>query len=402
MTVLGWQCTVASVANFAGTLIQGVIIFTDVGYNPQAWHAVMLYWAILIVGVIVNTFTSHYLPKIEALILILHVLGFFSILLPLIFLGTHVQPSAVFETFINDGNWPTQGLSFFVGLLGNAYVFFGVDGAMHMSEEIQHAAIVVPRAVVLTVFLNGAMGLGIALALLFSIEDIDAALNTKTKFPFIEIFYQAVQSVNGAAVMAAIVFFMAFFSIFAVMAAASRQLWAFSRDRAVPWWQQLQRVNSKSAIPVFAVTTTTAISCLLALINLGSSTAFSDIVSLSVVGLFGSYIITVVLLLWRRIRGDIKPHGSMAIGVHTNIAGEPLTWGPWHIPGVFGIFTNSFAVVYLIIVFFFVNWPPVSAPTPATMNYSSLMFGVTMIFSVLYYVFWARKTYTGPVIEVNL
>ena len=398
-TVLGWQAFVASVGYLNGTMAQGLIIFTDTDYAPQPWQAVMLYWGVIAFGVLINTVVSSWLPKFESLILILHILGFFAILLPLVILGNHADPSEIFGTFVNSGNWSTQGLSWFIGLLGPVYAFFGADGAIHMAEEIQHASVVVPKAIVFSIILNGAMGFGIALALLFAIEDIEAALNTKTGFPFIEIFYQAVQSVPRAAIMTALILAMSLCATVGIVATASRQLWAFSRDRAVPGWRYLQRVNSKSAVPVLAVTITTVVSCLLALIILGSSTAFNDIVSLSVVGLFGSYFLVAILLLYRRLRGDIKAYGSTNQGL-SNIAGAPLAWGPWRVPGVLGHVTNAFAVVYLVIIFFFSLWPPDSAPTAATMNYSSLMLGVTIIFSVIYYFIWARQTYTGPVVEV--
>ena len=141
---------------------------------------------------------------------------------------------------------------------------------------------------------------------------------------------------------------------------------------------------------------------LLSLIVLGSSTAFNDIVSLSVVGLFGSYLMVAVLLFYRRVRGDIRPNAAAATLELTNIPGAPLVWGPWRVPGkIGGLVTNGFAIVYLIIIFFFVMWPPDSKPTAATMNYSSLMFGATMIFSIGYYTIYARKVYKGPVVQVG-
>ena len=381
-------------------MTRGLVILTTPTYNPQPWHSVMLFWGVILFGVLVNTVISSRLPQFEAMILILHILGFFAILLPLVILGPHAQPAQVFQIFINGGRWPTNGLSFFVGLLGNVYAFFGADGAIHMSEEIQNAAAVVPKAIIFSIVLNGLLGFGIALALLFCVGDIDAALHTKTGFPFIEIFNQAVQNVTGAAVMTSIVIALSLCATVGVVASASRQLWAFSRDRAVPGWEHIQRVNSKSAIPVLAVFLTTALACVLALIVLGSSTAFNDIVSLSVVGLFGSYFLVASLLLWRRLRGDIKLYPSSA-DVLTNLPGKELTWGPWRVPGLLGVMSNSFAIVYLIIIFFFSLWPPVNHPTAATMNYSSLMFGATMMFSVLYYIFHARNVYTGPIIQVR-
>lgn len=400
MTVLGWQAFCASVGYLNGTMTQGLIIFTDPSYEPHPWHSVMLFWGVILFGVSVNTVISSWLPKFEGLILILHIIGFFAIILPLVILGPRTQPSQVFQTFINGGNWPTNGLSFFVGLLGNVFAFFGADGAIHMSEEIQNAAVVVPNAIVFSIILNGVLGFGMALALLFCIGDIDAALHTNTEFPFIEIFYQAVQDVTGAALMTSIIITLSLCATVGIVASASRQLWAFSRDRAIPGWEHIQRVNSKSAVPMLAVFLTTVLACFLALIVLGSSTVFNDIVSLSVVGLFGSYFIVAVLLLWRRLRGDIKLYPSSG-DVLTNVPGKELTWGPWRIPGVLGIVTNGFAIVYLIIIFFFSLWPPVNHPTAATMNYSSLMFGGTMILSVLYYFFYARHVYTGPVIQVK-
>ena len=156
-TVLGWQAFVASVGFLNGTMTQGLIILTDATYVPKPWHSVFLYWGIILFGVLVNTVVSSWLPKFEALILILHILGFFAVLLPLVILGPHAQPSEVFGTFINSGKWPTNTFSFFVGLLGNVYAFFGADGAIHMAEEIQDASVVVPRAIISSIILNSFM-----------------------------------------------------------------------------------------------------------------------------------------------------------------------------------------------------------------------------------------------------
>lgn len=269
-----------------------------------------------------------------------------------------------------------------------------------MSEEIRHASMVVPRAIVTSIVLNGLLGFGMALTLLFCIGDINAALHTPTGFPFIEIFYQGVQSLPGAAIMTSIIVALSLCATVGIVASTSRQLWSFSRDRAIPGWRHIQQVDPKSAVPVLAVIVTTVSSCLLALIVLGSSTAFNDIVSLSVVGLFASYLMVAGLLFWRRIRGDIKPYDNTETAL-TNLPGAQLMWGPWRVPGILGILINGFGIVYMLIIFFFSMWPPGNHPTASAMNYSSLMLGGTMLFSVIYYVLRAKNVYTGPVIEVT-
>ena len=380
-------------------MAQGLIVLADVNYDFKAWHGMLLYWGIVLFAVFINTVVSSLLPKFEGLILIIHILGFFAIIFPLIILGPHGDASSVFQSFINGGNWPTDGLSFFVGLLGNVFAFFGADAAIHMSEEIQGAAVVVPRSIMMSIILNGSMGFGMALALLFCIGDVEAALASPTGFPFIEIFYQAVQSRTGASLMTAVILTLAVCATVGTLASASRQLWSFSRDRAVPGWSYLQRVNSKTAVPVAAVIVSTIFSCSLALIILGSSTVFNDVVSLSVVGLFGSYFLAAFLLLWRRLKGDIGPYQATSIAL-SNIPGAPLSWGPWRVPGKFGIINNIFTVCYLVVIWFFSFWPPELPVEASTMNYGSLMLGATMIFSVVYYFIWARRVYKGPVVEL--
>lgn len=125
LTVAGWQALVASGGYLCGTLIQGLIVLNHPGYEFERWHGTMLFWAVLLVAIFINTVVSSMLPKIEGLILILHVLGFFAVLIPLVYMAPHGSASDVFTLFLNEGNWRTQGLSFFVGLLGSAFSFLG-------------------------------------------------------------------------------------------------------------------------------------------------------------------------------------------------------------------------------------------------------------------------------------
>lgn len=68
------------------------------------------------------------------MIMILHVIGYFAVLIPLVYLAPQGKASDIFTIFLNDGGWPTQGLSFLVGLLGPVFAFGGADGAVHVSK----------------------------------------------------------------------------------------------------------------------------------------------------------------------------------------------------------------------------------------------------------------------------
>lgn len=83
-------------------------------------------WAVIAFAVIFNTVISSALPKVEGGILIVHILGFFAILVPLVYLSPHQSKEAVFTVFYNGGGWPTQGLSFLIGLVATVFNFLGI------------------------------------------------------------------------------------------------------------------------------------------------------------------------------------------------------------------------------------------------------------------------------------
>ena len=112
-----------------------------------------------------------------------------------------------------------------------------------MSEEIRGAATVVPQTMILSLIINGVLGLAALVATLFCIGDVDAALASTTGYPFMEIFQSATGSVGGAAFMSVILFIMQTFAAIGLVAATSRMFWAFARDRGLPGWQYLSRVS---------------------------------------------------------------------------------------------------------------------------------------------------------------
>ena len=130
------------------------------------------------------------------------------------------------------------------------------------------------------------------------------------------------------------------------------------------------------------------------MINIGSSVAFNDVISLTVSGLYSSYLICCALLLWRRCTGAIG-------GPSRNAVGTPgLHWGPFRVPGLWGITINVVACVFMVVVILFSFWPPVTPTTAVSMNYSALVFGAAVLFSMAYYLAVAHGTYVGPLVEV--
>jgi choline transport protein len=166
------------------------------------------------------------------------------------------------------------------------------------------------------------------------------------------------------------------------------------------------QVSDRTSIPVYAVAFTSFIACLLALVNIGSTIAFNGVISVAIAGLFSSYLLTSSLLLYRRCTGAILTP-SEAFDTDTSSSSTTrdgmsrTVWGPWRLPGAIGIANNVFACAYLSFVFFFSFWPSFAAVTPANMNWAVLVTGAIAGISAIYYAVWARKTYHGPIIEID-
>ena len=101
------------------------MVETHSEYDFQRWHGTLITWVTVLLAVTFNTVLVRALPKVEGMVLLLHILGFAGVLIPLVYLAPHSAASEVFSTFLDSGGWSSQGLSFFIGLVGNATAFVG-------------------------------------------------------------------------------------------------------------------------------------------------------------------------------------------------------------------------------------------------------------------------------------
>ena len=112
---------------------------------------------------------------------------------------------------------------------------------------------------------------------------------------------------------------------------------------------------------------------------LGLDVAFQDIVSLVIAGLYTSYLIGNVLVLWHDIRGTISLHDDKITGPTNTAQAGNLTWGPWKVPEPFGTIVSAIGILSQIVVLFFSYWPTTTNPGAAGMNCSVLVVGAATI-----------------------
>ncbi|KAF4433762.1 HNM1-Choline permease [Fusarium acutatum] len=369
ISTLGWIASAGSAPFLAGTQIQGLLVlnYPD-SYVFQRYHGTLLFWAVLLGSACICIFCSNKLPLIEKLTLVLHVTFFIAIIVTMAVTSpTKHSAEWVFSHFENNSGWGNDAVAWSIGLLSSCYVLIGYDGATHLSEEMNNAEMGVPRAMVGCLLVNGPLGFAFLLIILFFMGDISAALATPTGFPIIEIFLHMTGSVAAATTMTAMITVMACLSTVPLLTAAARIMWAFARDGGLPFAERIASVDKRRQIPTVSIVVVSFLLMLLSLINIGSTTAFNAILSLAVVSLQASYLLPIILLIWRRL---FRP--------------DTLRWGPWRL-GKAGLPINIIAVIYLMYTCIFLLFPPYQPITPVNMNYAPVVLGGALVFGCIYW-----------------
>ena len=93
-----------------------------------------------------------------------------------------------------------------------------------MAEETHNATVIVPWNIIITVVINGCLGLGMLLTTLFCMGDLEAAMDTATHYPFIQIFFDSTRSHSGTTLMVCIPLVLSYAAMFRQFAGALRQL----------------------------------------------------------------------------------------------------------------------------------------------------------------------------------
>ncbi|KAB8209239.1 amino acid/polyamine transporter I [Aspergillus parasiticus] len=381
ITTFGWIAVAASAPFLSGTMIQGLLVLNYDNYAFQRWHGTLIYWAILVISAIVNIQGSRVLPVVENLSLGFHVVAFIIVFVVICVVSpTKHVPEFVFVDTINNSGWGNNGIAWCVGMLSSCYVLVGYDAAIHLCEEMKDPRTDIPLAMVGAVLINGTMGFGFLVAILFCMGDLKSALDTTTGYPIIEIFYNITGNSRSATALCSTIVIMAGLASIPLLTSASRMVWVLARDKALPATTWLSKMDERRQIPTIAVAVTSFLLGLLGLINIGSTSAFNAIVSLAVFGLEISYLIPLCFLLYQRM-----------------VFPDSITPGPWSM-GRYGIGVNVLSICFLVFTCIFLLFPPYQPLTAANMNYACLVFGSVCIFSGVYWLFKGRWVYEGPVL----
>jgi len=402
LNLIGLLAIVASVAYGCATFLDYTLSsFSDSwakGYSLQ--RVFMMFVVILLIAGAINIFSSQLLALVNNVSVWWHVIGASVIVLILIFAPpSHQSVSSVFTTWVNntgfgDGTSGPVFLLFVIplGFILTQYTITGYDASAHLSEETHSAADSAAKGIWRSIFYSAIGGWILLLAFLFAVQNVDEV--TKGGGFINVVFAQALSPrVAGAVLLIATVGQL--FCTIACMTSATRMLYAFSRDGAVPGAQLWSKLN-KNKVPVNGVILTVVIALILtapALITVDvngvpSAVAFTAVVSIGVIGLYLAFAIP-IFLRWR--------------------AGDKFVPGGWTLGNKYK-WMAPLAIIEIVVTSFFALMPgsPFAIPWGSQfggweyVNYTPIVVGIALLALWAGWHLSAKKWFTGPKMTIDL
>lgn len=352
-------------------------------------------WAITIFPFLGNFWLRKIINPLEAVGAICHIIFFFASIITLAVLAKRSSTEYVFHTLTsNISGWTNPAVAWGIGLLTVTYpltgkaldytdsifaqIDLGFDGVLHMSDEVKKANVQLPRSMITSVVLNAVMQFLFMITVLFTIGNAEAV--AADPLPIIQVYYQATGSKPATNLFVAMFGLIIFISFFNVFASVSRLLWAFSRDNGLPFSTIFARVHPRLKMPLNALILVGCCLCILALINIGSSTAFNAFISLPALALYISYFFPIFIFFFRRLS---RAHQS-------------IPWGPFKL-GIFGPFINLGALCYIIFTVIWMPFPTILPVNSLNFNYAGPLVGAVIIGAILDWCVSGRKRFQVPV-----
>ncbi|CAN5679889.1 amino acid permease [soil metagenome] len=393
----GWFNLVGQIAVTAA-IDYGAAIFTTALLNlwfPSIFgvYTTTIFWvftAIMALHLLLNLLNVKFLSALNSFSAWWHMVGVLVIVGVLIVVpDRHQSASFVFTETINNSGFSGSGFGsltfwfvFGIGLLMSQYTITGYDASAHMSEETRKASRAAAWGIVMSVVVSVVFGFILLVAVTFAVPDVQGTLDAVAN----AVTYIWTESLGEgwAEILLLIAVVAQIFCGTASVTSASRMMFAFSRDGAIPGSRIWRKVSARR-VPHYAVAAIVVLSWALMIPTLANA-AVGYLVgtSIAVIGLYIAFLLPIIL----RLRaGDSFEHGSWSLGRH-------YKW------------IDTVAIIWIVFISILFLLPTVPGGIPGNadfswevFNYAPLTVGGAFVLFGGWYMLSARKWFKGPIRE---
>lgn len=369
-----WTLVVAmsAVSIFAAGFVANVF-----GWNLSAGQQALLAWAILLLGTAANIAGRLVLKVLMTGSIIAEIVGSVGLGIWLLLFHRENPVSVLTDGFSTNGFLSLSG-PFLITTAFVGWSFVGFESAGSIAEEVHHPRKNLPKAVIFSISFIALIVTFSALAIILSIP-ADIAKNSSDPVYDTLRFHLGHTAAKGAEVLFTIGFLASFL---ALQTSASRIIWSYARDHALPAPRLLAKLTKGEKQPVFALVVATSIGSAIILFSQLAPNFYTLMLNFTSGGFYLAFLFPLVGNLVLRLRGGWQP--------------GPFSFGRW------GTLLSVCATVWATFQFLNIAWPRNFYPASPFLNWSVALavLGLSVIGTAVYLSVRRRIT-TFPTFEID-
>ncbi|KAL8724690.1 MAG: hypothetical protein Q9181_006713 [Wetmoreana brouardii] len=384
--ITGWLNLLGQIAGLASSeygaaqlLLAAVSMGSNFTYLPTTGTIIGVMAGLSVVTGLVNSLSTYWMEKMTKTYVIFHVLILVTCCIALLAkCDNRHNADYVFTDVDSTSGWTPVGFAWLFGFLSVSWTMTDYDATAHITEEISNPEVKAPWAISLAMAFTYLAGFLFNIVLCFVMGDPADILASPMEQPVAQIFYNVLGK-GGGIFYTVCAFFIIKFVTFTAMQSLARTVFAFSRDRLIPFSNIWVNINPVTQTPLFAVWISVFWAIAINLIGLGSYAAIAGVFNVTAIALDWSYCIPIFC---KMVFGQFEP-------------------GPWHM-GKFSFWVNGYALLWTFFVTIIFILPTVRPVAGDTMNYAIAFLGAILICAAIFWYISGKKSYSGPLIEAEV
>lgn len=304
--------------------------------SPTGGQKALIALAILLGGTLLNVIGRQALKVFMTASIAAEIIGSLGLGTWLLLFHRAHGPDVLFHGSSGTPGYLSLSGPFMIAVAFVGWSFVGFESAGSIAEEVHDPRRNVPKAVLMSITFIAVVVMYSSLAIILAIPDLDAVTSGEVADPVSNTL--TTQLGAGIAKPIEVLFVIGFLASFlALQTSASRVIWAYGRDRALPGARQLGRLSLSQKVPTLAIGITTLIGAALFLLSDLASDVYLLMVNFTVGGFFIAFLFPLFGNVLARLRGRWRP--------------GPFDLGRWSLP------IGIIALVWAAFEFLNISWP---------------------------------------------
>lgn len=373
-----WTLVVAMATVALGA---AAFVATSLGVSVTPTQQALIAIAILLLGTLANIRGRGTLKFLLVGAIIAEIVGSIGLGIWLFFFHQEQPISSLTEGLDSIGGAGFTNSSFLIAMAFVGWAFVGFESAGAIAEEVKDPQRTLPKAILFSLTFVAAVVAFSALAVILAIPDPSAILSGEETDPVYATLVYALG--EGPARFVNVLFAIGFLASFlALQTSASRVIWAYARDNALPAREYLSKISGKELIPAKAVFLATVVGIIMIALSQFAPNFFALMVNFTTGGFYISFWFPVIGFAIVYYSGKWIP-GPFSFGKKMNIV-------------------SGAAAIWVTFQFLNISWPRPVYPDNVWLDWSVAIAMVGLVaFGLLIYFAQRNKMTLVDADEVN-